>query len=857
VLQLQDTSAQRTPSAGPVRALLERLSASAAFAYGSILLLQLKMVWGIWKFKDLTPDDTAYYFTAAFDWYRHLQTLFTWSPLYTAVYGSFLHIAPDAYLATVAHRQVIVFVLAALVLYTMRRFLPPGLAWLMTVWWVVLPIDFDSKYEVHLFAVIPLLCIVLFALSASTWRLPAALAAFVATTVLVRNEYAIATVLFAVPVFVYEFRRLRGTSVYEKRRTLARYVGCLALVLAMSAFFLLRASDASKLRATASDKHTLNWCQVYTYGYQQRNTDFSGSPWSECQQLMERIFHAAQPSMLESLARNPAAFLEHVRWNISLLPNGLELLLFNVTAGSVTPDYNAAPVRPAAALVLTAGLIALLLSGWLLVRRNVSAWRDILQQQYWAWIAMLGMSVVAVFVMVTQRPRPSYLLALGIFIRIAAGVACWAILLRWPVPSIGRVAVPVAAAAAILIIPPYYEPGPRNRPLLRAYRRLQPFEEKLQARPVRLATRGWGQELCNYIVAGTKPCAAFTYQNLLAEVPDRGSLPGALDAHEINFFYIDDGIYPEAPIQQFVSGVPANGWKQIGAGQVDDNRWLLLARDLTPQTTRDIVQPGSGITLGRNWYPFERYKGAAFRWVNNDAEINLDRSINSSTLQLDLQPGPGAKDGKLALEIRDAAGAVRQRVTVEGRRTVQLDLGRSAPAQLLLHATNGGQPAGGDPRVLNFRVFAISTGSVSAPQAVKSDVAAPAAPSADIVSSADGIRIGEGWYPFETFGGQQFRWINNDAELMVEAGESSVALAIDVQPGPGAGGKPLKVRFVNDAGSTAASSDVSRLQTIDVRLPASSSGSTRYRIHIDGGGASIPSDPRILNLRVFRIRRTG
>ena len=646
MLQLQETPAHQNGPKSKSIAFLERLAGTRWFAYGSILLLQLKMMWGIWNFKDLTPDDTSYYFTAAYDWYRNLQTLFTWSPLYTAFYGSFLHISPDAYFATIAHRLVIVFALAILVLYLMRRFLPPGIGWLMAAWWVVLPIDFDSKYEVHLFSVIPLLAAVLLAAWKSPWSRPASLATLGGTTMLLRNEYFIATMLFGMVLLAYEARRSRRETKFEVRRTVARYVVSVLPVLVLAGFFLLRASDGSKLRAMESDKHTLNWCQVFTYGYEQRHQDFTGSPWSECHDLMKRTFAAAQPSIIDSLRRNPAAIIEHFTWNVSLIPNGIELLLFNVIGGPVTPDYNAVPVKPALAFSLFAALFGTIALGAWVMNRERERWRDVLGPHVSAWIAIACMGVVAVFVMIVQRPRPSYLLALGIFIRLACGMALWAISRPWSMPSRARYAIPVLATVLILTLPAFYEPGPRNRPLLRAYRRLQPFEQQLQARPVHLITRGWGQELCNYVVAGVTPCTSSSYSEVRADAERNGSFTEAVDTRQANTFYIDDGIFPEKPIQQILTAVPANGWKQVGSGQIDDNRWALLTHAGQPQAIREIVQPGTGIGIGRGWYPYERYQGASFRWVNNDAEINFDPAMAAPPVSLDMEPGPASQAGR-------------------------------------------------------------------------------------------------------------------------------------------------------------------------------------------------------------------
>src|SRR5271168_4266842 len=104
-----------------LRALLERCSRSQLFSYATILLLQLKVVWGYWNVRDVSSGDTASYFVDAYNWFRHRLDVITWSPLYTAYYGWFLHISDNAVFVTFAHRMVLVFILAALVLGVMRR----------------------------------------------------------------------------------------------------------------------------------------------------------------------------------------------------------------------------------------------------------------------------------------------------------------------------------------------------------------------------------------------------------------------------------------------------------------------------------------------------------------------------------------------------------------------------------------------------------------------------------------------------------------------------------------------------------------------------------------------------------------
>jgi hypothetical protein len=115
-----------------------------ASCYVAILLLQLKIIWGMWWYKDLTSGDTSYYLLGGVGWFHDGITSFVWSPLYCSFIGELFHISSDAYTIVILHRMLILLALAVLVLALMRRLLPPAIAWMAAAWWVVMPIDFDA-----------------------------------------------------------------------------------------------------------------------------------------------------------------------------------------------------------------------------------------------------------------------------------------------------------------------------------------------------------------------------------------------------------------------------------------------------------------------------------------------------------------------------------------------------------------------------------------------------------------------------------------------------------------------------------------------------------------------------------------
>src|SRR5512132_1744992 len=145
---------------------LDGVARSAWFAYGSILLIQGKVLWGIWEHRDLTGGDTTQYFIQASRWTHGFHLDPVWSPLYDFFWGSLRWFVDDPYASTIAHRVLIVIAATVLVLAVLRRLLSPGIAWALAVWWAILPINYDVLYEVHLFALLPELLAVLIAV---TW----------------------------------------------------------------------------------------------------------------------------------------------------------------------------------------------------------------------------------------------------------------------------------------------------------------------------------------------------------------------------------------------------------------------------------------------------------------------------------------------------------------------------------------------------------------------------------------------------------------------------------------------------------------------------------------------------------------
>jgi hypothetical protein len=608
---------------------------------------------------------------------------------------------------------------AVLVLAVMRAFLPPAIAWFMAAWWTILPIDFDALYEVHIFVLIPLLITILIAVRGGRIYRGCALAGLLATGFLMRNEMLVATGMFALSVAAYEIWLYRHGRQTASLRTLLLSYGLPVLaVLVVTITLYQRATDRSVMDRMLARKHSLNICQIYAFGYQQRHDDWTSSPWTECQSLMQRQFGMPEPALVKAVIANPRAMIEHFTWNLTLIPNGIQMLLFNRMAGHVNPDYI--PSVGGSAFAGICGVILLLIlgsGGFQLFRRQRLLLEAEVVPRMWGWIVLACLSAVTVIVMLMQRPRPSYMFALGIAIRVFVGLCCWAILSSTSLLRTFRRIYPAFAVLLILIVPSYYaaRPNPPQNSLATLYSRLRPFEFLFETPGVRFSANGWGPELCNYLGKRFDGCASVPYAQLKSGASTRMSLGEALNKQNVNVFYAEESVLADPAGREFVADPSSAGWKQIGFGDLPGRTWMLFKkaswRNDASSPFSEIAERGNGISLGNGWYDFEKFQGQTFRWMNNDAEIRVtDREEKPRSLVLDLEPGPGLAGQPLRLHVM-ANDKDLKTVEVAGRQSIKLDLAESLRKNqvttLRLHVDGQGKPTSNDSRILNLRVFNI------------------------------------------------------------------------------------------------------------------------------------------------------
>jgi hypothetical protein len=435
-------------------------------------------------------------------------------------------------------------------------------------------------YEVHLFGTIPLFACWLVILGGRELR-GAALAILATGAVLLRNELGVAVLVLAAFCLVAEVRARRRVEPARAARLVVAY----GLPMLLAAVVCAAAYWRSEIRfadwRAASVKHTVNMCQVYAYGYQQRHPEWTRSPWTECSTLMQEHFGEPFPTFGKMVRSNPRAMATHFAWNAGLAGNGLQLVLFGATSGTVTPDYQPVKTRSTRAAVLSVLAGMVLIAGVVAIvrgpRDGLARW---LADRTWGWLAILAMVPTWIAIILTQRPRPSYLLPLGV--AVMAAVATSVRITAWPTLTrrAGRAGLWVLVglvAALVAWWPSRY--GPRARPFLTLYRRHLPFAGVIAQPQTMLLTSSYALDLSYYLGRGQSRILDY---GAVAPWDDARGLQAALDDAGINLFYADeamlDRLQSSGQHDALLGSMQTAEWTLVGGENHKGARWRMWRR---------------------------------------------------------------------------------------------------------------------------------------------------------------------------------------------------------------------------------------------------------------------------------------
>jgi hypothetical protein len=293
---------------------------------------------------------------------------------------------------------------------------------------------------------------------------------------------------------------------------------------------------------------------------------------------MERVFGQPLPSLFQMIKANTPAVWEHFLWNLSLVPNGLQVSLFNAMSGTINPDYP--PVaRSWGALALSVAVMLVMAFAVIHAARNWKAWRWWFRKHSDAWFIMLAVVCVAGPVILTQRPRPSYLFPVSVFLMAVIGSAVH-ILTHLHTAVMKRIAVAIVLIV-LVIIPPYYASHRSDRPLYTNYERLRPFAALLVEENNKILLGDYNGELQGYLGLKRANVAGFDY-SLLSSWDREHSLAQFLDEKGINLFFVQPRIVTELrntpQARQLLDQPETVGWRRL-APEGSDPQWFLLYRE--------------------------------------------------------------------------------------------------------------------------------------------------------------------------------------------------------------------------------------------------------------------------------------
>jgi len=431
------------------------ITESAWVAYLSILLLQVKVMLWIWEYRDLAPGDTSSYYAGVVLWLDEALIKIGSSPVYTLFLASLHSLLDDPFRVLTVAQISIAICASLLTLALLRRLLPEHIAWIIAAWWVLLPINFDTVYSVHLFsALFPLMLFVTAACFNTVYGRGIVLAGLLLTTVLVRNEYGALFLLWLCITGVYELYIYRKKG---RRHSLKSYIFAygLPILLVCLLIGIINTRSVSNTETAITTKGNLTFCQSYASNRLQQADSWKGNQWTECQVLIERDFGRPDASFSQAFFANPRAMLKHIWWNIKLIPSGTQVALFNHYSSGANPSFIR---EKQSSLVWVPFLLVLGLSAFGAITSFIIPGQNKSQriENKFVWLLMLSTALLVLGIIMMVKPWPSYMFPYALFIMALTGLGLHQLFERMRMSAAVKACCPIAGILLIVFIPSHY-----------------------------------------------------------------------------------------------------------------------------------------------------------------------------------------------------------------------------------------------------------------------------------------------------------------------------------------------------------------------------------------------------------------
>ncbi len=459
--------------------VLRSFGQSGLFGAVALLLVLAVMLQGTWHTWDLPWGDGASYFARA----QRVATefrfpLFEWAPVHAGYYGLFHFLLADFSPFTIyfVYRVTTWLLLAWLLLALLRQMMSPLLSWLLAVYGLFLLIYLGDGFTAHLFVLLPLLlaCLALFLTTPYRHGLMLTCLLLAATT---RTELFLPFLLLLGLVLYEDWTGTRRTAVTGQRRWY--YLPLVLTIVLLSLILAFRSVEREQHRSWIA------FGQHYARGYRENVPAWDADQLPGWVEITQHSFADAS-SISDALRHNPAAFGQHLWWNVRRLPTAVTETFFPTASWSRTQQQ----------IVGLAVLLGTLLCGRFLWQRRELWLADHAEARLKVGLIWSVTAVASLGAMLMVQPRPRHVVVLLPLFLLLLGMVLDLNLRRFNWHERLSGAVPWLVVVLLFLLPTPFKAGD-GRPVLSMVAQLKLYDQA-QAQPYGLLTApAFG--LCAYV----------------------------------------------------------------------------------------------------------------------------------------------------------------------------------------------------------------------------------------------------------------------------------------------------------------------------------------------------------------------